>query len=139
MSDPEILREVERWLRFSREDLLGAETLLEEDNIAPRLACFHAQQAAEKAVKASLIFLQIRFAKTHELELLCNLLPDGWQLKENPSEFSDLSDWAVEPRYPSDIPEATKEDAETAIEQAREVYEKTLEDLKHHGYAPEDE
>lgn len=89
-------------------------------------------------MKASLIFLQIPFRKIHDLELLCRELPDGWTLAEDPARFSDLSDWAVEPRYPGDLPEATIADAEEAVELARNSYDTTLEDLKRHGYEPEE-
>ncbi len=134
MTDPDLLKEVDGWLRYARDDLFGAERLLEAGGVAPRLSCFHAQQAAEKAIKASLIFLQAGFPKTHNLQLLCNLLPESWRLRNDPSRFSDLSDWAVEPRYPGDIREATEDEAEAAIEQAREILQMTLEDLKRHGY-----
>ncbi|MGH3087929.1 MAG: HEPN domain-containing protein [Rubrobacteraceae bacterium] len=120
MSDAERLREVGRWLRYARDDLRVAEALLERKDILPHLACFHAQQCAEKAMKASLVFLQIPFREIHDLEALCKELPDGWTPAENPARFSDLSDWAVEPRYPGDSQEATKEDAKTAVVEARE-------------------
>ncbi len=62
MSDPELLREVARWVRYARDDLKVAELILEHGQV-PRAACFNAQQCAEKAMKASLIFLQIPFRK----------------------------------------------------------------------------
>lgn len=136
MSDPELVREVARWLRYARDDLRVGETILEHEQV-PRAACFHAQQCAEKAIKGSLIFLQIGYPKTHNIQLLCERLPDGWTLAEDPARFSDLSDWAAEPRYPGDLPEATEADAKAAVEQARKVYETTLEDLEKHGYRKE--
>ena len=36
-------------------------------------ACFHAQQAVEKLLKARLVEADIRFAKTHDLEQLLDL------------------------------------------------------------------
>jgi HEPN domain-containing protein len=134
MRDPEILKEVNRWLHYAHDDLAAGVVLLERDELPPRIACFHAQQAAEKAIKAALIFLQVHFPKTHNLVLLIEALPEGWRLKERPSSLSDLGEWAVEPRYPGDVPEATRQDAETAIEQARSVYETALRDLERHGY-----
>lgn len=139
MSEAEKREEVGRWLRFAGGDLRGAETLLERKDILPHLACFHAQQCAEKAIKGSLIFLQIDFPKTHNIRLLCERLPDGWTLAEDPARFSALSLWAVEPRYPGDLQEATEADAKAAVEEAREAYETTLEDLKERGYTPPDE
>lgn len=67
------------------------------------------------------------------------MLPEGWRLKENPSSLASLSEWAVESRYPGDLKEATRQDARTAVAQAREVYETTLEDLERHGYEGKDE
>ncbi len=137
MNDPELLREVARWVRYARDDLKVAEVILEHSQV-PRAACFNAQQCAEKSIKASLVFLQIPFRRTHDLELLCKGLPEGWTLGEDPARLSSLSDWAVEPRYPGDLMEATEADARNAVEQARDVYETTLEDLKRHGYEPEE-
>lgn len=53
-----------RWLRYAEEDLITAETLLKQPHIPPRQCCWHAQQAAEKTLKAALIFLQIDFHRT---------------------------------------------------------------------------
>ncbi len=138
MSEPEHLAEVGRWLRFAREDLSTAELIVEHDRPA-RQACFHAQQAAEKAIKAALVFLQVEFPYRHDLDFLRTLLPDGWLLKENPPDLAELTAWAVRARYPmGGSREATEEGAKTAVEQASEVLETALEDLKRYGYAPED-
>ena len=138
MSEPERLAEVGRWLRFAGEDLSTAE-LIAEQNRPARQACFYAQQAAEKAIKATLIFLQVDFPYRHDLDYLRALLPDGWLLKENPPDLAELTAWAVRGRYPGDLREAKREDARTAIEQARQVLATTLEDLERYGYAPENE
>ncbi|CAA9461915.1 MAG: hypothetical protein AVDCRST_MAG58-2761 [uncultured Rubrobacteraceae bacterium] len=134
MSEPEHVRETGRWLRFAHDDQRGAEALLERDDVPPRLACFLAQQAAEKSIKAALIFLQTEFPFRHDLDLLRDLLPDDWALKETPTGLGALSAWAARGRYPGDLPEATREDAKAAIEKARKVYETALADLEEHGY-----
>jgi hypothetical protein len=46
--------ESRRWLRLAKDDLAGARVLVERDDVAPHLACYLAQQAAEKAIKARL-------------------------------------------------------------------------------------
>lgn len=137
MTDPDLRREIAEWLRYARDDLEVADLVIEGGSV-PRAACFHAQQAAEKAIKACLLFLQEGVPRSHDLELLAGTLPEGWRLRENPSSLTDLSAWAVEPRYPGDLPDATEEQAEAAVEQARNAYETTLEDLKSHGYEPEE-
>lgn len=103
MSEPEHVRETGRWLRFAHDDQRGAEALLERDDVPPRLACFLAQQAAEKSIKAALIFLQTEFPFRHDLDLLRDLLPDDWALKETPTGLGALSAWAARGRYPGDL------------------------------------
>lgn len=85
------------------------------------------------------MFLQVDFPSIHDLNRLRNSLPAGWRIKESQTDLSGLSRWAVEPRYPGDLPEATAEEAKTVIEQARGVYETALEDLEAHGYDRTDE
>jgi hypothetical protein len=47
---PEEPEEAQRWLSYAREDLATAKALVGGDEIPFRIACFHAQQAAEKAM-----------------------------------------------------------------------------------------
>lgn len=143
MSDPEILRVLRHWLRYAEDDLRSAEILLEHRGV-PRTCCFHAQQAAEKSIKTIFVFLQVDFPFTHDLNRLRDLVPDGWTIKEEFPDLAELSAWAVEPRYPGDLKEASQEDAEDAVEQARNVYKTALKDLEEHGYGqtngePQDE
>lgn len=46
MNDTERIAEVRRWLRYAEEDLLAAEAALEAKGMAPRHACWLAQQSA---------------------------------------------------------------------------------------------
>jgi HEPN domain-containing protein len=130
--------EVPRWLRYAREDLGTAELILEHGQV-PRAACFHAQQCAEKALKGALVYLQIPFSKTHDLFTLRRLLSDEFEIGVSDEDLIRLSRWAVEPRYPGDFVEASRQDAALAVRRARDVYETTFEDLKRHGYEPEED
>lgn len=76
---------------------------------------------------------------THNLDRLRDLLPEGWAVKEDFPDLAELSEWAMEPRYPGDLREATQEDAKAAVELAHKVYETTLKDLEAHGYERPDE
>ena len=66
----------ERWLLFAREDLRAAEVLFREDVFS--LSCFHAQQAVEKALKATLSFMNSEqgLPKTHSISELASRLGD---------------------------------------------------------------
>ena len=123
-----------RWLRYAKEDLITVETLLTQSHIPPRQACWHAQQSAEKALKAILIFLEIDFPRTHDLNILRNLVPKSWQLKATHPDLASLTGWAVEARYPGDMLEATHPDASEAIEQARAIWTSVSIALSEHGY-----
>ena len=67
-------------------------------------ACFHAQQCAEKYLKARLQEAGVRFGKTHNLvSLLKLLLPveSGWD--DLRSACQTLTQFAVEVRYPGEM------------------------------------
>ncbi|MFH1743355.1 MAG: HEPN domain-containing protein [bacterium] len=125
--------EARRWLRFAREDLTEAEAMLERGEFIPRHACWLAQQAAEKALKAVFVSLEIDFPKKHDLDALRNMIPEGWQVKSDHPDLAELTEWAVEARYPGDWPDATTSDAQTAVEQARAVWESVCSDFARHG------
>lgn len=131
--DPEHLAEVRRWLRYAQEDLTAARRLALDEDVAPRHACWLAQQAAEKALKAALCFAQVDFPRTHNLDTLRNFLPAGWSVKEQHGDLAQLTGWAVEARYPGDWPEATVEDSRQALELAEGVVESVRRDLSQRG------
>jgi hypothetical protein len=64
----------EDWLRHAKADLALAASPLPRDGLYSTL-CFHAQQAAEKSIKAILVFRGIEFPKVHILTRLIDLLP----------------------------------------------------------------
>jgi len=133
MSDPEPV-EWRRWLGYAQDDPHAAEVNRSDPSVAPRVSCFLAQQAAEEAIKAGLVALQIAFPLTHNLDGLRNLLPDEWRIKGEPGDLAPLTFWAIEARYPGDWPDATPEDAREAVEQAREVVESIKDDLIQRGF-----
>lgn len=94
------LMELGRW------DLQNAKwNLNESDDIAPRFAAYHIQQAVEKVVKCVLKELGVSYTKTHRINDLLARLPDGqdilseewidW-LEEN---AATLYEWESNARY----------------------------------------
>ena len=130
MPDPEAVAEVALgWLRRAKSDLVMARrALADRDELDPWIASFHAQQAAEKYVKAALVIEQIRYPRTHELERLRPLLPAGWALPDQEA-LAGLSRFAVAGRYPEGPfdtgfdtgPEPTWSDAEESVRLAESV------------------
>jgi HEPN domain-containing protein len=80
-------------------------------------ACFHAQQCAEKYLKALLQEDSMAFEKTHDLVKLLSLLPPTIELAALRSNLAMLSAAAVEYRYPGEC--ATHETAKEAIATCR--------------------
>lgn len=122
-----------RWLRYAEEDLITAEIVLKQPHLPPRQAYWCAQQTMEKALKAVLIFLQIDFPRTDDLNILWNLVPDGWQFKTVLLGIVDLTGRIGDVRYPGDTPERTHVDASKAVEQARAFWTSVSTELAQHG------
>ena len=63
--------------------------------------CFHAQQAAEKAIKGLLIWHGIQFPYVHDLAALLTLLEKATgDLPESIRQADRLTRFAVQTRYP---------------------------------------
>jgi HEPN domain-containing protein len=125
--------EARRWLRFAHEDLLAAEAQLGQPGAFPRHSCWLAQQSAEKTLKAAFIFLEMEFPFSHDLDRLRDLLPPGWPLKSDCPDLAELTEWAVEARYPGDMPDAVEADARLAVEQPQAVWKSVNADLAERG------
>jgi HEPN domain-containing protein len=87
------------WLRHARSDLAAARTRVSDDQLLEHL-CFHAQQAAEKALKAVLLAIGVDFPKTHDIQALLSLLPPEETAPEVVRSAPALTPYAVEFRYP---------------------------------------
>jgi HEPN domain-containing protein len=122
-------RDAATWLRYAEEDLAAAQRMVEGRGWAPRIACFHAQQAAEKALKAVLVAEGIPLQHTHNLELLRDLVPDALRASRIEGNLKRLSEWAIVSPYRGAQPDATHSDAETAIARAGEIVEAACEDV----------
>lgn len=129
MSGPE----AERWMRLARQDLAAAERLHAESEHPARIVRFHAQQAAEKALKAAIVASGATPARTHDLEELAASLPRDWSVTEVGDDLSDLTDAAVEERYPGIAEVPTGEDAARGLETARAVLAAVEADLEREG------
>jgi len=132
MSD-QLETEVQRWLSFAEADLVEVRLNLAHGGRA-HIACFHAQQAAEKALKALLLGCGCNVPRTHDLDQIRDELPTGPAAKERFPRLGALTVWAIASRYPGEWPEATREDAESARDLAQRVFSAVLRDLAAKGY-----
>lgn len=115
------------WLAKANDDLTIAELVLSSDVGVEWAACFHAQQASEKAVKAVLIHFGIDFPKSHRLDRLAGLLPASSEPRFDIPALAELAPWAVAGRYPEDIPNPTGAQARHIVELAQEAVRRAQE------------
>ena len=108
------------WLRYARSDLELAR-IVRPDEVLFEGLCFHAQQAAEKALKAVLISKGIPPPKTHNLRTLLDLLPQEVISSHEIEDAASLSDYAVTSRYPGDFEPVDEEEYQETIKLAEEV------------------
>jgi len=84
-------------------------------------ACFHAQQCAEKCLKAYLVFADIHVEKTHYLPRLVALCAGvDPRFQEMESTAAELTDYAVADRYPDSWREIPLDEAIEAVGKAEE-------------------
>ena len=110
------MKEFEKWFKKAENDLLVITNNLASENIPVDACCFHAQQAAEKYLKAYLISKEISFPKIHDLialnNLCININPSFVEIQEAALK---LSDYAMAPRYPDALDDLTIEDAKKGL------------------------
>lgn len=102
------------WLRYARSDLAFARL-----DVGPAMLLetmgFHAQQAAEKAVKAVLVWnTGEEPPRTHDIGFLLIEVPP-YLRPERPEEIARLTRYAVTFRYPDDIGEMDEAEREEAV------------------------
>lgn len=125
------ISEGRRWIQTALGDLESAEILLKNNRYAH--ACFHAQQAGEKGIKAvwylyagdpwghsiQKLIMDLKAFNDKLYNSLKDLIPGG----------SKLDKFYIPTRYPNGLPDLTpddsflREDAETAIKLAEKIIE----------------
>lgn len=107
--------EVRQWLRKAVNDQRAARAALDQDPPITDVAAFHCQQAAEKLLKAYLVWRGQAFEKIHDLRTLVNLCaacdPEFIPLRDR---VGPLTAYAVRFRYPGPT-DPTAEQAESAL------------------------
>jgi HEPN domain-containing protein len=106
----------EQWLVYAESDLRLAGLAAQDRLVLPEQVCFHAQQAAEKALKAVLRFKQVEFPWTHDLDELLRLAEEaGVAMPEAVREVGFLTPFAVGARYPGYWDVISETDVEEAL------------------------
>lgn len=112
----------QEWLHKAKNDLLSAKAVLESEYAITDVPCFHAQQTVEKALKGFLTWHKVSFGKTHDLMvLLAEAARIEPEFETHRSVCEELSEFAVDVRYPGGISEPPEGEAERFISEAGKI------------------
>jgi HEPN domain-containing protein len=114
MKDP--ASQYSAWVAKAEEDRLCIANNLAAARVPWSVVCFHAQQAAEKYLKALLVSRGVRVERTHDLEYLLDAcLPLSPALGAVLPDCQTLSAYAVDARYPDVMEDDVKALASQAV------------------------
>ncbi|MGQ9676796.1 MAG: HEPN domain-containing protein [Chloroflexota bacterium] len=102
------------WMRHARSDLELARSGRAPGVLLEAL-CFHAQQAAEKSLKAVLVASGIAVPRTHNIKSLLDSLPERLSVPADIADAAILTDYAVVSRYPGDFEPVSEEEYREAL------------------------
>jgi HEPN domain-containing protein len=118
----ELARQACQWVVYADEDLVLAKHGLSLGEKAPlRLIAYHAQQCAEKYLKAYLVWKGIDFPYTHNIARLLELVGAQGPWVQELRDAARLTPFAITARYPGEDSEVAREEAEQAIAIAESV------------------
>ncbi len=131
--DDNRLEEILWWLTQARNDVFTADVLKKQATPFTSQVCFHSQLAAEKAIKAGLLFTEGAFPLIHDLVKLRQFLPEDWTSLPPKADLKVLSLWSIDGRYPSLKSEPSVGEAEEAYQQAKAVISAIEKELRKRG------
>ncbi len=113
---------VRQWLEKTEDDWRLSHQLASDSGPYAEATAFHAQQAAEKYLKAFLTWHQIEFPKTHDIKRLIKLVNEhDHGLAQELSDAAALTAYAVDYRYPGEYPPVATDEAGRAVTVADHV------------------
>jgi HEPN domain-containing protein len=119
---PQYPDDAEDWIIRAERDLEVAKQMLAANPMFGDAVAYHAQQAAEKALKGFLTAYGITFRKTHLLEELieaCEMIEPQFQQFSAAAQI--LSPYASEFRYPGGRIEPADAEARAAYQHATDI------------------
>ena len=119
-----VLARVRQWAARADDDLrVARHTLILPQRCPYDLVAYHAQQCAEKYLKAYLVLRGVDFPFTHNIARLLELCSDQPDWTEQLEDAEELSSFATTTRYPGSDEPVTEAEARRAVEIARGVRE----------------
>lgn len=125
-------RSWEVWLQRAKSNLARAKQGRQSEDILFEDLCFDAQQAAEKALKALLLYLNLDYPRTHSIGHLLSLIERRGKIPipQEVREAVTLTDYAVTTRYPGDWDPVDEEEYQEAVRLAEATYNWVLEEIE---------
>lgn len=119
---------IQKWIEKAREDESVIVSILKHKDASPAIACFHAQQMAEKFLKILLISEKGEIEKIHDLLRLATIIESSVEnIFDLENELTLLNKYYIATRYPGDIPEGFSfKDAKEALLAAESIKEFVL-------------
>ena len=133
-----IIAKVKDWAARADDDLrVARHTLTLADRCPHDLVAYHAQQCAEKHLKAFLVLRGIDFPFTHNIAHLLELCAEhaGWT--DDLKDAEELTPFAITARYPGDDEPVSEQEARRAIAIAARVRDQVREALTADGVSLE--
>lgn len=126
------------WVMRAEHDFTIALRDMEYTTPTTDMVCFHMQQAAEKYLKAFLVFHGREYPHTHRLEVVIQFCgevdPEFYQLHD--LGVDDLSRYATTMRYGETAYMPSLEETRRAMELAERVKAFVLHKLRQQGFQP---
>lgn len=108
------------WLRRAESNLI--QSRFARPGVYLEDLCFQSQQAAEKALKALILYRGAAFPYTHDIARLITVLEaDGESAPPKAREAARLNEYAVEARYPGLSEPVSPAEHEEAVQLAQTV------------------
>ncbi len=128
-----LAKKAKEWLLHADEDLRLARHAFKLKSAIPyKLIAYHAQQCAEKCLKAYLVFEDVDFPFTHNISALLEMCSPTAEWVKDIDDAKILSAYAITARYPGKY-KVTKKEAVKAVEIAGLVQAAVRKALKRKG------
>lgn len=128
-----LAKKAKEWLLHADEDLRLARHAFKLKSAIPyKLIAYHAQQCAEKCLKAYLVFENVDFPFTHNISALLEMCSPTADWVKDLDDAKILSAYAITARYPGKY-KVTKKESVKAVEIAGLVQAAVRKALKRKG------
>ncbi|OGS19597.1 MAG: hypothetical protein A2219_07350 [Elusimicrobia bacterium RIFOXYA2_FULL_50_26] len=133
--EQEMVNKAKQWMAYADEDMRLAECGLKlTENCPFRLIAYHAQQCAEKYLKAFLVYKKTDFPYTHNIGYLLELCAKHGEWVKTVEAAEELTPFAITTRYPGEDEEVSAADAANAIKIALQVKMSVTDALKKENF-----